>query len=49
MPLTARPTAPDRQVSASELFGEKREVVIIFNGREYRMRVTKAGGLNLTA
>jgi hemin uptake protein HemP len=40
-------TAPARLESAT-LFGGGREVVIIHQGQEYRLRITRAGKLILT-
>ena len=38
-----------RRVSIEELLGARRELVIIHNGREYRLRLTQNGKLILTA
>ncbi len=40
---------PVRRVSAGELFGGARELLIMHNGREYHLRVTQQGKLLLTA
>ena len=40
-------TAP--RMTAAELFGTAREVIIEHNGREYRLRLTAHGKLLLTA
>jgi hemin uptake protein HemP len=37
------------RVSSEALFGSRREVVILHNGREYRLRLTQNGKLILTA
>jgi hemin uptake protein HemP len=37
------------RMSAGELFGDAREIVILHNGREYRLRITQQGKLLLTA
>jgi hemin uptake protein HemP len=42
------PTAPSR-VASEALLGQRRELVITHNGREYRLRVTQNGKLILTA
>lgn len=43
-----QPAAPKRIVS-TELLGDGRELVIVHNGREYRLRLTQNGKLILTA
>jgi hemin uptake protein HemP len=55
------PTAPDplasksigseepRRTSSQALLGSQRELVIVHNGREYRLRLTQNGKLILTA
>ncbi|HKQ28305.1 MAG TPA: hemin uptake protein HemP [Burkholderiales bacterium] len=51
------PKAPDlhpvgpaqRRVRSEELLGREREIVILHNGREYRLRLTQSGKLILTA
>lgn len=50
MPAPARvPSAlPPRRLDSVMLFGGGREVVILHNGREYRLQVTKADKLILT-
>ena len=45
----ARSTVAVRQVSSKELLGPAREIVIVHNGREYRLRLTQNGKLILTA
>jgi len=37
------------RVSSQALLGARRELVIVHNGREYRLRVTQNGKLILTA
>jgi hemin uptake protein HemP len=39
---------PDR-VSSEALLGSRKELVIVHNGREYRLRLTQNGKLILTA
>lgn len=46
-PLGSAPEA--RRVSSETLLGERGELVILHNGREYRLRVTQNGKLILTA
>ena len=38
-----------RRVPIEALLGDNREVVIVHNGREYRLRITQNGKLILTA
>ncbi|HEY7675011.1 MAG TPA: hemin uptake protein HemP [Burkholderiales bacterium] len=40
---------PDGRVVSGQLLGERRELVIEHNGREYRLRLTQSGKLILTA
>jgi hemin uptake protein HemP len=40
--------APQR-VSSEKLLGSRGELVIVHNGREYRLRLTQSGKLILTA
>ncbi len=42
------PTQP-RRVSSEALLGQRKELVIVHNGREYRLRLTQNGKLILTA
>jgi len=42
-------TTPLRRIALRELLGAAREVVIVHNGREYRLRITRQGRLILTA
>jgi hemin uptake protein HemP len=39
----------DRRIASRELLGERGELVIEHNGREYRLRLTQSGKLILTA
>lgn len=43
------PVAPLKRVTTGELMGSAREIVIVHNGREYRLRLTQNGKLILTA
>lgn len=50
--LQAAPACPDsegKRISSETLFGERREVVILHNGREYRLRLTQNDKMILTA
>jgi hemin uptake protein HemP len=38
-----------RRIGSQELLGSRRELVIVHNGREYRLRLTQNGKLILTA
>ncbi len=40
---------PPRRISSQSLLGAQREVLIVHNGREYRLRLTQLGKLILTA
>ena len=40
--------SPER-ISSEALLGRRRELVIVHNGREYRLRLTQNGKLILTA
>jgi len=40
---------PQKRVSSEALLGDSRELVILHNGREYRLRLTQNGKLILTA
>ena len=45
-----QPVGPaQRRVRSEELLGREREVVILHNDREYRLRLTQSGKLILTA
>ena len=49
-PQTPRPPTTDlRRVTSAELLGPGKELVIVHNGREYRLRLTQNGKLILTA
>lgn len=43
------PPATLKRVASAELLGEGKELVIVHNGREYRLRLTQNGKLILTA
>ena len=43
------PEQPPQKVSSASLLGTRRELVIVHNGREYRLRLTQNGKLILTA
>lgn len=48
--LPARPAAQEtKRVSSGALLGEHKELVIVHQGREYRLRLTQNGKLILTA
>ena len=40
---------PPNRVTSAELLGNKPELIIVHQGREYRLRVTQNGKLILTA
>lgn len=40
---------PGSRVSSETLLGPRKELVIVHNGREYRLRLTQNGKLILTA
>jgi hemin uptake protein HemP len=46
--LTAPGKAPQR-ISSEALLGQSNELVIVHNGREYKLRLTQLGKLILTA
>ena len=46
--VTSPRTVPSR-VSSETLLGARGELVILHNGREYRLRLTQSGKLILTA
>jgi hemin uptake protein HemP len=48
-PLQSTPSAPPRRVASEELLGAGKELVIVHNGREYKLRLTQNGKLILTA
>jgi len=43
------PAAPPLRVSSETLLGPRKELIIVHNGREYRLRLTQNGKLILTA
>ena len=45
----ATATLAQPRLQSATLFGAHREVVIVHNGREYRLRLTQNGKLILTA
>ena len=47
--MPARAAEPPPRLYSTALFGTHREVVIVHNGREYRLRLTQNGKLILTA
>jgi hemin uptake protein HemP len=46
---TAGPQEAAPRISSQQLLGQRREIVILHNGREYRLRETQNGKLILTA
>ena len=44
-----RPQAAPSRVSSETLLGTRGELLILHNGREYRLRLTQSGKLILTA
>jgi len=48
IPAAPPPEAPQR-VTSQSLLGTRGELVIVHNGREYRLRLTHSGKLILTA
>ena len=51
-PKPQHPVPPSevlKRVSSESLLGEAKELVIVHNGREYRLRLTQSGKLLLTA
>jgi hemin uptake protein HemP len=46
----ARPTPPPllRRIASAELMAGRREIAILHDGQEYRLRITAAGKLILT-
>jgi len=38
-----------KRIASEQLFGRHREITILHNGREYRLRLTQSGKLILTA
>jgi hemin uptake protein HemP len=49
IPNTVSNPLKQKRIASEQLFGEHREVVILHNGREYRLRLTQSGKLILTA
>ena len=47
-PASARRPAEEPTVNAQQLFGDKRELVIVHNGERYRLRITANDKLILT-
>ncbi len=45
----AQPSEALKRVSSQALLGQAKELVIVHNGREYRLRLTQNGKLLLTA
>jgi len=43
------PMTEPKRVNSEQLLGPKKELVILHNGREYRLRMTQNGKLILTA
>ena len=43
------PAAEPARISSDALLGAQRELLIVHNGREYRLRITQNGKLILTA
>lgn len=48
-PQPNTPATPQLRVSSETLLGPRKELVIVHNGREYRLRLTQNGKLILTA
>ena len=48
-PQPLQPAPELERVSSESLLGEKKELLIVHNGREYRLRLTQNGKLILTA
>lgn len=47
--LNANLPRPQERVTSESLLGQRKELVIVHNGREYRLRLTQNGKLILTA
>jgi hemin uptake protein HemP len=47
--VPARPAGLPQKLSSEQLLGSRGELVIVHNGREYRLRITQNGRLILTA
>ena len=48
-PQSALAEKETRRIESTALLGSKKELVIVHNGREYRLRLTQNGKLILTA
>ena len=48
-PQPLQPALELKRVLSETLLGEKKELLIVHNGREYRLRLTQNGKLILTA
>lgn len=48
-PTPNQPQTELKRVSSDSLLGPKKELLIVHNGREYRLRLTQNGKLILTA
>ena len=48
-PSSASLAPSPKRLTSEELMGKAREIVIVHNGREYRLRLTQNGKLILTA
>ena len=44
-----KPVETSPRIASQALLGARRELIIVHNGREYRLRVTQNGKLILTA
>jgi hemin uptake protein HemP len=49
MSTVPSPAVPIPRLTTEQLMGKAREIVIVHNGREYRLRLTQNGKLILTA
>ena len=48
-PASASSQKEPKRISSESLLGARKELVIVHNGREYRLRLTQNGKLILTA
>ena len=48
-PASASSQQEPKKISSTSLLGARKELVIVHNGREYRLRLTQNGKLILTA
>lgn len=48
-PETTSQPHPSPRVTSEALLGQRRELVIVHNGRDYKLRLTQNGKLILTA